>query len=212
MSATKLSPVSHTSAAVPTLIRAADITLARGGRNLFQNVSFTLAAGGVLHLTGPNGTGKTSLLRLLAGALPLQAGQLEHPPGLVAAFLPADDALWQGTVTTRASLSFWARLGGGDVDAALQAFDLTAQKDTPVFHLSAGQKRRLSLARVVVSQARLWLLDEPLAGLDETGRGLFAACLQAHLNGGGAAVIASHEALPSLPGVDITVLNLAGPA
>lgn len=193
MSATKLStalPDFH----APVMVE--NLSLARGGRMVFRNVNFVAAEGALLHLTGPNGAGKTSLLRVLAGALAPAEGRVETLP---AAFLPADDAAWTATQTVEQSLLFWARLFGADMTPAVVALDLQALLPRRVGLLSAGQKRRLSLARVLMQPVSLWLLDEPLNSLDAASRALFAAALSHFLAGGGIAAIASHEPLPQLP-------------
>ncbi len=183
-----------------------NIACARGGRLLFQNLSCALGRGDVLHLSGPNGAGKTSLLRIMAGALPPVEGELlwdgkkilENGAGEHAkrfGYLPPEDRSLKILETANENLQFWAALDGqpGDCAHALARLGLSAQKDVPVRRLSAGQRRRLSLARVVSSGRVLWLLDEPFNGLDAGSLGLFRRALNDHAAAGGIAVIASHH-------------------
>lgn len=183
----------------------------RGGRLLFQNLSFHFSEGDVLHLSGPNGAGKTSLLRILSGALPPIAGKISWQgedflgKGLEVharryAFLPSDDKSLKSVETAEESLLFWAGIFGvADAEkkcrAALKKMDMQKLKDTAVKYLSAGQKRRLGLARVFLKEAPLWLLDEPLNGLDIKSYDLFMEALNEHTASGGMAAIASHYAI-----------------
>lgn len=155
-----------------------------------------------MHLAGPNGSGKTSLLRIMAGALPydgevlwegmdfLENGAVAHAARF--SFLPSDDRNLKLLETAAENLGFWAGLSGGESNDALSAMDIAALKDRAVRYFSAGQKRRLSLARMMQKPAKLWLLDEPLNGLDSSSAVLFQSALDKHIEGGGMAVIASH--------------------
>lgn len=182
-----------------------NLACTRGGRALFQNLNLEAGAGDVVHLSGPNGAGKTSLLRVLAGALPfegeilwdeknfLENGRTIHAARY--AFLPPDDRSLKVLETAYENLSFWATLWNAApvaIHGALAQMGLSTLKETPVRRFSAGQKRRLSLARVLVKPAKLWLLDEPFNGLDTEAAALFAAALDRHVAAGGMAVIASH--------------------
>ena len=171
---------------------ATDLACVRGGRLVFERVSFALASGGALQVEGPNGAGKSSLLRVLAGLLGPADGTLVNSFGN--AWLGADATLKPGT-RLRAELDYWARLDrrpSSAVDAALAAFDLTGLADLPVDVLSSGQRRRAALARVHASSAALWLLDEPGVGLDTASLSLLARAIAAHRAAGGAVVVATH--------------------
>ena len=194
-----------------------DLTCRRGERLVFAGLDFTLAAAGALVLTGRNGSGKSSLLRLMAGLTPLEAGRLAwdgidvgedraaHRARLH--FIGHADAL-KPTLTAAETLAFWAgmRGGGGDVAAALARFRLDRIADTPCRFLSAGQRRRLALARLVASPAALWLLDEPLTGLDAESVSDLHAAIAAHREAGGRLALATHAAL-ALPGATALALG-----
>ncbi len=205
-------------------LRFADIACVRGSRLLFQNFSAGLGAGGVLRLAGANGAGKTSLLRIAAGALPcaqgavlwddediLENGGAEHHARF--AFLPADDRDLKLLETARENLTFWARLwqlpdAAQAVHAALSAMGLFALGDAPVRILSAGQKRRLSLARMVMKKSPLWLMDEPFNALDDAAIDLLMRALGSHLDAGGMVVMATHHH-PDIRGMQTAVLQPA---
>lgn len=170
----------------------------RGNRILFRNLNFDLGQGEILHLSGANGTGKTSLLRMMAGALPVAEGEISWAgSGMRAetfAFLPADDRYLKPLETAGETLIFWAKLWGvsANSDAALESMNIAKLKDMPIRTLSAGQKRRVSLARIFLRPVPLWLLDEPLNGLDADSCRLFTTALHKHCAQGGIAVVASH--------------------
>lgn len=178
----------------------------RGGRDVFVGLDFTLPAGGALLLTGANGSGKSSLLRLMAGLLRPASGALLWDGRPVAAeaeahaarlhYLGHLDAV-KPVLTVAENLTFWAALRGGAsaVDAALDAFGLTALAAVPGRLLSAGQRRRVALARLLAAPAELWLLDEPSVGLDQASVGRLAAAITAHRAQGGRVVVATHTAL-----------------
>lgn len=188
------------------LFSGTNIRCIRGGKILFQNLSFGLNPGDVVHLSGPNGAGKTSLLRIMCGALPAADGKVEWngknflENGLDShsarfSFLPADDRSLKSLETALENIQFWAGFWGKPEENCLEALEkmqILILKDTPVRYLSAGQKRRLSLARVFVKKAPLWLLDEPLNGLDRDSYDLFMTALNEHCAIGGMAAIASH--------------------
>ena len=183
------------------------LALQRGERPLFEGLSLELARGEAVALTGVNGAGKTSLLRAVAGLLRPAAGavrfwadatELEAETARTAGLhlLGHHDGLKPGR-TAREELGFWARwLGGGDTGAAVEALELAPLLALEVRKLSAGQRRRLALARLLAAPRPLWLLDEPLAPLDAARRIRFGSLMAAHLAGGGMILAAVHDPLP----------------
>ena len=171
-----------------TLLRFDKVTLRRGGRLLFEDLSFELGAGEALHIAGPNGSGKSSLIRLAAGLLREEAGRVERGQAAV-----ADDHLaLDRELTLRRALRFW----GTDVDEPMKALGLAHLAAVPVRLLSSGQAKRATLARVAASEAPLWLLDEPLNALDASGEQQLSDIISRHLRSGGVVVAASHQPLP----------------
>jgi heme exporter protein A len=174
------------------LLRFAGVACLRGGRLLFEGLDLSLGPGEALLVTGANGAGKSSLIRIAAGLLRASAGTVER--GAPAAL--ADEALaLDPKQTVAAALGFWARLDGADVAGGMEAMGLNRLAAVPVRMLSTGQKKRAALARVAASGARLWLLDEPANGLDAEGQERLAAAVAAHRSGGGAVLAASHQPL-----------------
>ncbi|MEH7829207.1 heme ABC exporter ATP-binding protein CcmA [Gemmobacter denitrificans] len=168
-----------------------DLAVARGGLTVLQGLTFALAPGQALILRGPNGIGKTTLLRSLAGLQPAVAGVISLSPDAIAYAAHADGL--KATLSVTENLAFWAAVFGTDrVDQALDAMNLRALADRPAANLSAGQKRRLGLARLIVSGRPLWMLDEPTVSLDAASVSLFAAVVRTHLAAGGMALIATH--------------------
>ncbi|MFV1593528.1 heme ABC exporter ATP-binding protein CcmA [Phaeobacter sp. JH20_36] len=176
-------------------VTIAGLSIARGGVPVLEGVSFALTPGRALILRGPNGSGKTTLLRTIAGLQPPLAGEISfHGDG------SAEDFAYAGhsdgiklTLTVAENLRFWAAIfATGAIDAALDAFDLRGLCDRQAGALSAGQKRRLGLARLMVTGRRYWILDEPTVSLDRASVQQFAQVVQQHLAGGGAALIATH--------------------
>jgi heme exporter protein A len=170
---------------VTALLRGEGLALVRGGRLLFEGLDIQLDAGGALHLTGPNGCGKSSLIRLVAGLLSPNAGRVERVEAAL-----ADDALaLDRELPLAGALAFWK---GPRLVEAIAAFCLDHLSHVPVRLLSTGQARRARLARVMASGAPLWLLDEPLNGLDRDGAEGLAAAIATHRSDGGAVLAASH--------------------
>jgi heme exporter protein A len=192
------------------------LALARGGRRLFADLSFSAQSGQFLELIGPNGAGKTSLLRALAGLLPPLEGaiQLREADAAIDAdqrptrlhMLGHRDGL-KGPLDARAHLGFWRDLLGGDggagFDEVLARVGLTRLADLPTRTFSAGQGRRLALARLLVAPRPIWLLDEPAAGLDRSGKALLGAMIADHRESGGVVIAALHEPLDAV--VDATI-------
>lgn len=174
----------------------------RGGRRVFTGINFTLCSGEAMIVTGRNGAGKSTLLRVIAGLLRAAEGKVELTGGIEEASLP-EQAHYLGhldaakpSLTVRENLTFWASfLGAPDetaVDTALDAVELGSLADLPAAYLSAGQKRRLSIARLLAVKRPVWLLDEPTSALDTQSQDRLAAFMREHLSGGGVIVAATH--------------------
>ena len=176
-------------------LRLDGIAAWRGERLLFEGVDTALAAGDALLVTGPNGTGKSTLLRIVAGLLPPLAGTVDHAGGL--ALATADSDALDLRLPLAAALGYWARLDGtaDRVAPAMAAMGIAPLADVPVRMLSTGQRKRAVLARTLASGAGLWLLDEPGNGLDADGLERLAAAMAAHRTAGGIVVAASHQPL-----------------
>ncbi len=187
-----------------------NLACARGGVAVLEGVDFTLEAGQVLLLRGPNGVGKTTLLRTLAGLQPALEGDVVAAPDAITYGAHADGL--KSTLTVTENLKFWAQVYGVlDIAPAMIAFNLEELADRAAHNLSAGQKRRLGLARLLVTGRKIWALDEPTVSLDVASVALFADAVRAHCATGGAALIATHIDL----GLEADVLDLtankAGP-
>jgi heme exporter protein A len=191
----------------PLAIEARDLACDRGGRRVFSRLSFRVANGGLLAVIGPNGSGKSTMLRVLAGLLRLEDGTLrfegrrEDEP--IAHYLGHVDAL-KAALDVGETLRFWAALYGADgaertVREAAEQIGLGHALDLPVGVLSAGQRRRAGLARLLLAPRPLWLLDEPTAALDSEGEALLGRLIVEHLAAGGLAVVAAHQDLPVTP-------------
>jgi len=175
----------------PARLLATDLACRRGERLLFRGLSFELQPGEALQVVGPNGTGKSSLLRILAGLLRPLSGSVDRPAdiALLDERLPLDGDLPLGR-----ALAFWERIDGGGYGAEATArLGLDALMDVPVRYLSTGQRKRAAILLSNARAAPLWLLDEPLNGLDGQAAADFQGHLAAYLAGGGMAVIASHQ-------------------
>jgi len=171
-----------------TLLRGEGLALVRGGRLLFEGLDLSLGRGEALQIVGPNGCGKSSLIRLVAGLLKPNAGRIERTEAAL-----ADEGLaLDRELPLARALAFWR---GPRLAAAMNAFDLDDLAQVPVRLLSTGQAKRARLARVMASGAPLWLLDEPLNGLDRDGTDRLTAAAAAHRSAGGAILAASHQAL-----------------
>lgn len=186
-------------------LTATDLAAVRGGRTVFAGLSFSVADGEILAVTGANGTGKSTLLRLIAGLLAPSAGAVGLDPkgeGGIASdlhYLGHLDALKSG-LTVRQNLDFWRRLWrGSGVEAALEAVGLGHLADLPVGVLSAGQRRRAAIARLLLARRPLWLLDEPATALDAAAESTFGRLISGHAASGGIAIVATHRDLPVKP-------------
>ena len=183
------------------------MTVIRGGRVVFRDLGFSVERGNALCVEGANGAGKTSLLRTLAGFLAPAAGNIRlrtdgreisdsEERGRLVGWLGHHDAV-KPQMSVRETLRFFAQLyrGEGNIDEAMEGVGLARLADLPGQYLSAGQKKRVALARLLVSKRLLWLMDEPLASLDAAGKAMAAHLVAAHCAAGGIAVVATHEAL-----------------
>lgn len=185
---------------------ARDIACRRGDRLLFRGFSTQVAAGEALHITGPNGCGKSSLLLILAGLMRATSGSVARtgPIGL----MDERTALAENR-TLGEALAFWAQLDGagpGERARRMKALGLAHLEQVPVRYLSTGQRKRAAMCRLLLHGAPLWLLDEPLNGLDEDGVLVFTQIVADHLAGGGGCVLTSHRALrlPNMTRCDLT--------
>jgi len=187
-------------------LHAKDLTCERGGRIVFRNVSLSLGPGQLMQLTGPNGSGKSSLLRLIAGLNEAQAGEVmlaggnaDLTIGQQAHYIAHQEAV-KAALSVQENLAFWRDfMGGGDVGEAMSAFDLTRLASYPAGLLSAGQKRRLALARLVLVPRLLWLLDEPTVGLDTASLDRLVTVMAQQLAAGGMIIAATHVPLGREP-------------
>ncbi|MBW4708486.1 heme ABC exporter ATP-binding protein CcmA [Roseobacter sp. YSTF-M11] len=181
-----------------------DLCVERGGVPVLMGVSFDLPPGKALILRGPNGAGKTTLLRTLAGLQPALSGAVTGGEDLIA-YASHSDGL-KAMLTVSENLAFWADVfGQRDVTTALHAFSLEPLRDRLAGTLSAGQKRRLGLARMLVTGRPVWMLDEPTVSLDKDAVRQFATVVAGHLASGGSALIATHIDL----GLEAEVLDIS---
>ena len=173
------------------LLSVDNLSVSRGGKSLFEGLNFTVSSGQFVSINGGNGVGKTSLLRSIAGLQPIDKGKI---------FVNADNFIFSGdangiktALTVSENLRFWSAIfGGKNLHEALEKFQLSQLKNRFAGKLSSGQKRRLSLARLLLIDRPIWLLDEPTVSLDKRSMKEFSKILKNHLEAGGAAVVATH--------------------
>lgn len=190
------------------------LTCLRGGRTVFEGLGFALAAGQALAVTGPNGAGKSSLLRLIAGLITKEAGTMTleagHPELTIAEqahLLGHRDAI-KPSLTVWENLAFWQGFLGGapgiSLGNSLDQVGLAHLADIPAAYLSAGQKRRLAFARLLVTSRPVWLLDEPTSALDAAAKSMIARLMTGHLQSGGLIVAATHDPL-NIPASELRI-------
>lgn len=195
-----------------SVLQAEVVAAFRGERLVLRDLSFTVEVGGALLLTGPNGAGKSTLLRVLAGLIRPASGRvlwcgedMRAEAAAHVAYVGHQDAVKPG-LTVAENLRFAARIGGGAVRDGLAALGIADLAELPARMLSAGQRRRLALARLAVGSAPIWLLDEPTLGLDSGAIGLVGALLAAHRERGGVVVAATHLPLPLPDAAELRLL------
>ncbi len=190
------------------LINVENLCAERDGRVLFSGLDFNVVAGQIVQVTGANGAGKTTLLRIVCGLLPATAGEiywcgkpavsqrfefsrevlfLGHAPGLKTGLSPRENLQWY--------FALRQNITSGDIDNALAQVGLRGYEDMVCFQLSAGQQRRVALARLLVSSARLWVLDEPFTAIDKQGVAELEAIIGDHADSGGSVILTSHQDL-----------------
>jgi heme exporter protein A len=203
------------------MLRVKNLQLWRGDRHILRGLAFEVAAGELLHVAGPNGTGKTTLLRVVCGLAQPEEGDVSWRGVSIRTMgtdyfadlsYVAHDAGLKGDLTARENLAFVAGLrfavSPAQIDSALATLIGLGCGDLPVGALSAGQRRRVALARLVLSQATVWILDEPLTNLDTAGASLVLELLAGHVQNGGLALVAAHSDL-SLRGSRVRRLELS---
>lgn len=187
----------RTRQAYTPLVNLQNIAVIRGNRLVLREFSLEAGAGDVVWIRGANGSGKSTLLRLVAGLLPKASGQISLE-GTVA--LADENTALDHNLTVESSLSFWAAMDSAapvNREKALVSMDLVGLADVPVRYLSTGQRKRANLARLIASNAPIWLLDEPYNGLDSANAARLDAVLLKHVSNGGIALVAAHQA-PSI--------------
>lgn len=197
----------------PIALLAQAIAVERGERRVIDDLSFALGPGEAVAVTGPNGSGKSTLLRAVAGLIPLAAGAIAVQPAQGMHLVAHQNAI-KLSLSAADNLAFWSAVLGGSADErsleeALAALGLIAFAETPAEFLSQGQRRRLALARLLAAPRRIWLLDEPTAGLDAASRENFAGILRRHVGSGGIVLAATHDLL-GLPVRELRLGDQAG--
>lgn len=201
----------RTTQTITALISINNVAVMRGNRIILQELSMTAHPGDIIWICGANGAGKSTLLRMIAGLLPIAAGQRRVEGGVA---LSDENLALDGNLPLEKALTFWTGLDGrppGALDHALEVMQLSPLTDVPVRYLSSGQRRRANLARVIASGARHWLLDEPYNGLDNASSARLDDALLRHTAAGGTALVAAHQA-PRVPVTATVTLSSGGPA
>lgn len=200
---------------MPTRLEVSNLAMSRGDNTLFEGLSATISSGDMLWIQGDNGIGKTTLLEALAGLSRSDAGEISWfqgdnsiSPSQLIAYQPHRNFA-KATMTTKEDLSFWAKLNHNAdlVDLALEYVGLSARQSVPSQNLSAGQRRRLALAKLIISGKPIWIMDEPGAAMDKNGIVLIDGLISRHIERGGSAIIASHNSTRKL-GVNTRKLTL----
>lgn len=185
----------------PTRLEATNLTMLRGENTLFEGLSASVSSGDVLWIQGDNGIGKTTLLEALAGLSRPDAGDVSwiddeefRSANNIIAYQP-HKSFAKATLTAKEDLSFWAQIYGSGAltDEALEIVSLSNRHNVPTQNLSAGQRRRLALAKLIISQKPIWIMDEPSAAMDNCGVALIDSLISQHISRGGIAIIASHD-------------------
>ncbi|MDG1678145.1 MAG: heme ABC exporter ATP-binding protein CcmA [Tateyamaria sp.] len=185
------------------ILTVSNLTVARGGVAILAGINFVMVSGTALVVRGPNGSGKTSLLRTIAGLQPQMSGPITGAEDRIAYAAHLDGL--KAAMSVAENLEFWSSVfGGPSIQPALNAFNLNSLASRRAGHLSAGQKRRLGLARLMVTERPLWVLDEPTVSLDAVSVSIFISALESHLANGGMALISTHIDL----GLDAEVLDM----
>ena len=193
------------------LLSLKDVAVSRGGRRILEGVSFVLSAGETILLKGANGAGKTTLLRAISQFLPTDKGNITVAGNARAVYCGHSDGV-KTAMTVKENATFWATLYGAPakaVDSALSALDMLELADRTASDLSAGQRRRLALARVIISGKAIWLLDEPSASMDAAATRKLIDLITDHARGGGAAIVATHDLLEIPSARSLTVERAA---
>ncbi len=190
-------------------LSAENLSCERNGRLVFSQLNFKVATGGCAELRGTNGSGKSSLLRALAGLVPFSTGQTRFNDNVdfttALHFIAHQDAI-KNAMTVAENMQFWCNvLGGSSITSALSAFRLDALKHEPAQLLSAGQRRRLALSRLFLSKRPIWLLDEPMTALDQATQTLLRGHIADHLKNNGIVIAATHGDLGFTPHHVITL-------
>ena len=194
-------------ALAPALLEGRSLSVTRGVARLFRDVSFRICAGEWIAVRGPNGSGKTTLLRCVAGLTQAHEGSVSREGAMIyAGHLPGINDSFSAEENLRGSLALRGVAAAADAIAgALDRVGLARRRQLPARRLSAGQRRRIGLARLMLDPAPIWVLDEPLTALDTDGQALFEALLARHLARGGLGLVATHHPLSPAPARELRI-------